>query len=128
VQHYGPPAATLTGNGMVCTTRLPGGTGGRNAFAHQLRRQGIKQNNGRPGHPQTQGKAGRVQQTPKNWLAAQPVQPADQKPGPPSGDSAPADAQPRGDGDIRPALRAGQHDPGSQRQPLRGLPPLSPVL
>jgi len=76
VQHYGPPAATLTGNGMVCTTRLPGGTGGRNAFAHQLRRQGIKQNNGRPGHPQTQGKAGRVQQTPKNWLAAQPVQPA----------------------------------------------------
>src|SRR5262245_64340733 len=32
VAQHGPPAATLTDNGMVFTTRLAGGTGGRNAF------------------------------------------------------------------------------------------------
>ena len=61
-------------------------------------------------------------------LVAQPVQPAGQEPGPPLGDRGPADAQPRGDGDIGRAVRAGQHDPRPQRQPLRGLPPLRPVL
>jgi transposase InsO family protein len=74
---YGPPASTLTDNGMVFTTRLSGGRGGRNAFEHELRRLGIKQKNGKPGHPQTQGKVERFQQTLKNWLAAQDPQPAD---------------------------------------------------
>lgn len=73
---YGPPAATLTDNGMVFTTRLSGGRGGRNAFEHELRRRGITQKNGKPNHPQTQGKVERFQQTLKNWLAAQSPQPA----------------------------------------------------
>ena len=62
---------------MVFTTRLSGGQGGRNAFEHELRRLGITQKNGKPNHPQTQGKAERFQQTMKNWLAAQHPQPAD---------------------------------------------------
>jgi transposase InsO family protein len=73
---HGAPASTLTDNGMVFTTRLSGGKGGRNAFEHELRRLGITQKNGRPNHPQTQGKAERFQQTMKNWLAAQHPQPA----------------------------------------------------
>jgi transposase InsO family protein len=77
VAEHGPPAATLTDNGMVFTTRLSGGKGGRNGFEHELRRRGITQKNGRPNHPQTQGKAERFQQTLKNWLAAQNPQPAD---------------------------------------------------
>jgi transposase InsO family protein len=76
VAAYGTPASTLTDNGMVFTTRLSGGRGGRNAFEHELRRLGIKQKNGKPNHPQTQGKVERFQQTLKNWLAAQAPQPA----------------------------------------------------
>jgi transposase InsO family protein len=77
VADHGIPASTLTDNGMVFTTRLSGGKGGRNSFEHELRRLGITQKNGKPNHPQTQGKAGRFQQTLKNWLAAQSPQPAD---------------------------------------------------
>ena len=72
---HGIPASTLTGNGMVFTTRS-GGKGGRNALEHELRRLGITQKNGKPSHPQTQGKAERFQQTMKNWLRAQPHQAA----------------------------------------------------
>jgi Integrase core domain len=61
---------------MVFTTRLSGGNGGRNGFEHELRHRGITQKNGKPNHPQTQGKAERFQQTLKNWLAAQSPQPA----------------------------------------------------
>jgi Integrase core domain len=61
---------------MVYTTRFSGGKGGRNALEHQLRRLGVVQKNSRPNHPTTCGKAERFQQTMKNWLAAQPVQPA----------------------------------------------------
>jgi transposase InsO family protein len=68
---YGAPASTLTDNGMVFTTRLSGGKGGRNGLESELRRLGIRQKNGKPNHPQTQGKAGRFQQTLKNWLRAQ---------------------------------------------------------
>jgi transposase InsO family protein len=75
-EQHGVPASTLTGNGMVFTTRLSGGRGGRNALEHELRRLGIKQKNGKPNHPQTQGKVERFQQTMKNWLRAQPRQPA----------------------------------------------------
>jgi transposase InsO family protein len=73
---YGVPASTLTDNGMVFTTRLSGGRGGRNALEYELRRLGTKQKNGKPNHPQTQGKVERFQQTMKNWLRAQPRQPA----------------------------------------------------
>ena len=48
---------------MVFTTRLSGGKGGRNGFEHELRRRGITQKNGKPNHPQTQGKVERFQQT-----------------------------------------------------------------
>jgi transposase InsO family protein len=73
---HGAPASTLTDNGMVFTARLAGGKGGRNHLEAELRRLGIKQKNGRPNHPQTQGKVERFQQTMKKWLRAQPVQPA----------------------------------------------------
>ncbi|MGC1349701.1 MAG: IS481 family transposase [Xanthobacteraceae bacterium] len=73
---YGVPASTLTDNGMVFTTRLSGGRGSRNGLEHELRRLGIRQKNGKPNHPQTQGKVERFQQTMKKWLAAQPCQPA----------------------------------------------------
>jgi transposase InsO family protein len=76
VTAHGAPASTLTDNGMVFTTRFSGGKGGRNSFEHELRRLGIKQKNGRPSHPQTQGKAERFQQTLKNWLRAHDPQPA----------------------------------------------------
>jgi Integrase core domain len=61
---------------MVFTTRLSGGKGGRNGFEHELRALGVVQKNSRPGHPGTCGKVERFQQTFKNWLEAQPDQPA----------------------------------------------------
>ena len=76
VTAHGAPASTLTDNGMVFTTRLSGGRGGRNGLEHELRRLGIRQKNGKPNHPQTQGKVERFQQTMKKWLATQTRQPA----------------------------------------------------
>ena len=76
VATHGIPASTLTDNGMVFTTRYSGGKGGRNGFETELRRLGVTQKNSRPNHPTTCGKIERVQQTMKNWLRAQPVQPA----------------------------------------------------
>jgi transposase InsO family protein len=73
---HGYPASTLTDNGMVYTVRLASRPGGRTALEHQLRRLGIVQKNSRPAHPTTCGKVERFQQTMKNWLTAQPVQPA----------------------------------------------------
>lgn len=68
---HGLPASTLTDNGMVFTTRLSGGRG-QNGFEHDLARLGIRQKNGRPYHPQTQGKVERFQSTLKKWLAGRP--------------------------------------------------------
>jgi transposase InsO family protein len=76
VAAHGLPASTLTDNGMVFTTRLAGGKGGRNALEAELRRLHVAQKNARPNHPTTCGKVERFQQTLKKWLAAQPVQPA----------------------------------------------------
>jgi transposase InsO family protein len=73
---HGYPASTLTDNGTVYTTRFAGGGGGRNHLEHELRRLGIVQKNSRPNHPTTCGKVERFQQTLKNWIAAQPAQPA----------------------------------------------------
>jgi transposase InsO family protein len=76
VATYGVPASTLTDNGMVFTTRLSGGKGGRNHLETELRALNVTQKNGQPNHPQTQGKVERFQQTLKKWLRAQPQQPA----------------------------------------------------
>lgn len=73
---HGIPASTLTDNGMVFTTRLAGGRGGRNALEHELTRLGVVQKNSRPNHPTTCGKVERFQQTMKNWLTAREHQPA----------------------------------------------------
>ena len=54
---HGVPASTLTDNGMVFTTRLSGGKGGRNALEHELRRLGITQKNGKPNHPPLTGQS-----------------------------------------------------------------------
>ena len=67
-QIRGYPRSTLTDNGMVYTTRLAGGCGGLNAFERTLRDLGIVQKNGKPNHPQTQGKVERFHQTLKRWL------------------------------------------------------------
>jgi transposase InsO family protein len=70
---YGFPAATLTDNGAVYTSRF---TGGRNNFEYLLAWLGIRQKNGSPAHPQTQGKIERFHQTLKRWLGQRPL-PAD---------------------------------------------------
>ncbi len=70
IDDYGPPASTLTDNGSVYTSRF---TGGRNAFEYVLRILGIRQKNGSPGHPQTQGKTERFHQTLQRWLRARPT-------------------------------------------------------
>jgi transposase InsO family protein len=70
IEQYGPPASTLTDNGSVYTSRF---TGGRNAFEYILPLLGIRQKNGAPGHPQTQGKTERFHQTLQRWLAARPA-------------------------------------------------------
>src|ERR1700729_103284 len=69
VEQHGPPAGTLTDNGRVYTSRF---TGGRNAFEYVLRLLGVRQKNGSPGHPQTQGKTERFHQTLQRWLRARP--------------------------------------------------------
>jgi transposase InsO family protein len=69
---HGWPAATLTDNGSVSTSRF---TGGRNSFEYLLAHLGIRQKNGAPGHPQTQGKIERFQQTLKRWLGQGPAAP-----------------------------------------------------
>jgi transposase InsO family protein len=69
VEEYGAPASTLTDNGSVYTSRF---TGGRNAFEYLLAILGVRQKNGSPGHPQTQGKTERFHQTLQRWLAARP--------------------------------------------------------
>ena len=67
---HGWPAATLTDNGSVYTSRF---TGGRNSFEYLLAYLGIRQKNGAPGHPQTQGKIERFHQTLKRWLGRHPA-------------------------------------------------------
>ena len=66
---YGLPAATLTDNAAVYTSRF---THGHNDFERLLASLGITQKNGHPGHPQTQGKIERFHQTLKRWLASRP--------------------------------------------------------
>ena len=67
---HGWPAATLTDNGAIYTSRF---TGGRNGFEYLLAYLGVRQKNGAPGHPQTQGKIERFHQTLKRWLGHGPA-------------------------------------------------------
>nr|WP_318843266.1 IS481 family transposase [Janibacter indicus] len=76
IDEHGCPASTLTDNGMVFTTRLAGGRGGKNALETHLAALGVTQKNSRPAHPTTCGKVERFQQTMKKWLRAQAEQPA----------------------------------------------------
>lgn len=69
---YGFPASVLTDNGMVYTTRLSGGKGGRNRYERTLMDLNITQKHSRVNHPTTCGKVERFQQTLKKWLTAQP--------------------------------------------------------
>jgi transposase InsO family protein len=66
---YGLPASTLTDNGSVYTSRF---THGHNDFELLLAGLGVKQKNGHPNHPQTQGKIERFHQTLKRWLIVRP--------------------------------------------------------
>jgi transposase InsO family protein len=72
VEHHGVPASTLTDNGMVFTTRLSGGKGGRNGLENELHRQGVVQINSTPNHPTTCGKVERFHQTLKKHLTTLP--------------------------------------------------------
>lgn len=69
---YGTPASTLTDNGTVYTSRLVPGSRGPGMFERLLAEHGVRQKNGRPGHPTTQGKIERWHRTLKQWLAARP--------------------------------------------------------
>jgi transposase InsO family protein len=69
IDDHGSPASTLTDNGRVYTARFGGG---RNAFEYLLPLLGVRQKNGAPGHPQTQGKVERFHQTLQRWLRARP--------------------------------------------------------
>ncbi len=75
---HGYPAATLTDNGMVYTTRLACGGRGRgdgtgNGFGTLLATLGITQKNGKPFKPTTQGKIERLWQTLKRHTATRPA-------------------------------------------------------
>ena len=73
---HGYPAATLTDNGNIFTTRFASGTRARtggNAFETLLALHGITQKNGRPYKPTTQGKIERFWQTLKKRLTVRPA-------------------------------------------------------
>lgn len=74
---HGYPASTLTDNGMIYTARFARGATGDsnqlNMFEKLLADLGIRQKNGQPGHPTTQGKIERFHQTLKKWVAARPA-------------------------------------------------------
>lgn len=67
---HGWPAATLTDNGAIYTSRYRGGV---NRFEKLLRAHHVEQRNGAGNHPQTQGKVERFQQTMKKWIEHRPA-------------------------------------------------------
>ncbi|HEX7260891.1 MAG TPA: IS481 family transposase, partial [Luteolibacter sp.] len=73
---HGRPQSTLTDNGLVFTTRFAGRNQGdppaKNLFEKLLQQWDIRQVNGAPNHPQTQGKIERFHRTLKLWLQARP--------------------------------------------------------
>lgn len=98
---HGYPAATLTDNGMVYTTRLAHGghgrgDGGGDGFGTLLATLGITQKSGKPYKPTTQGKIERFWQTLKKYLEA---------PRSLTGSSESCTNAPRGPGYLASALR-----------------------
>ena len=69
---YGYPQSTLTDNGRQFTTSADHTNPARNGFEQLLLDLGIKQKNGKPYHPQTQGKVERFHHTLKIALANKP--------------------------------------------------------
>ena len=76
VASHGIPASTLTDNGMVFTTRLAGGQRRPQRLRARAAPPRHHPEELPPNHPTTCGKVERFQQTMKNWLRAQPDQPA----------------------------------------------------
>ena len=68
-QTHGYPQSTLTDNGRAFTTSTDRTNPARNGFEQLLIDLGIKQKNGKPYHPQTQGKVERFHYTLKLALA-----------------------------------------------------------
>lgn len=62
-QLHGYPQSTLTDNGRAFTTSTDRNEGGRNGFEQLLTELGVNRKNGKPYHPQTQGKVERFHQT-----------------------------------------------------------------
>ena len=84
-RRYGAPASTLTDNGMVFTTRLSGGKGGRNGLETELRRLGHHPEE-RPAEPPPDPGQGRAVPADPEEMAARPARPARhprRAPGPP---------------------------------------------
>jgi transposase len=75
VAEHGIPASTLTDNGMVFTTRLSGGKGGRNQLETELRRLGVDQKNAPPLAP-PDSRQGRTFPADHEEVATRPTQPA----------------------------------------------------
>lgn len=73
---YGVPASTLTDNGREYTPGHERGDRMAHPFTRALVLLGVEQKNGKPGHPQTQGKIERWHRTLKQWLRRRP-QPRD---------------------------------------------------
>lgn len=68
---HGIPARTLTDNGTVYATGLISATPGHSERTLAL--MGVRQSNGRPYHPRTQGKIERHHRTLEQWLSARPL-------------------------------------------------------
>ena len=66
----------MTDNGWSSPPGSPAAGAAATPWKPSCAASGIRQKNGKPNHPQTQGKVERFQQTLKNWLRAQPAQPA----------------------------------------------------
>ena len=117
---HGIPVSTLTDNGMVFTTRLAGGRGGRNGLEIRAPRLGVHQKNSRPNHPTTCGKVERFQQTMKKWLRAQPAQPRPWTGSRPSRRASWTTTTPAGPTAHSPSPRRRQPPTWPVRRPARG--------
>jgi transposase InsO family protein len=75
IDQHGIPASTLTDNGMVFTTRLSGGKGGRNSFENELRRLGSPRSTPPPTTPPPAGKSKDSTKPSKNGSPTNPAPP-----------------------------------------------------
>jgi hypothetical protein len=116
---HGAPASTLTDNGMVFTTRLSGGRGGRNASSTSCAASASPRRTGKPNHPRTQGKgpAGHLRRHLQHPAPA-PVSPGPRDPG--RRLRRPVQSQPR-----RPQRRHPRPRPHRPRRRLRAPHPPS---